>query len=91
MKLRTYGVDIAKRVFQVHWVVPETGEIQRKKLKRADVMTFFRLQASGRVVMEACGAAQHWARQLQSLGHTVQLIHPKFVRPFVMTESPPLS
>ncbi|STB63679.1 IS110 family transposase [Chromobacterium violaceum] len=85
MKLTTYGVDIAKRVFQIHWVVPETGEIQRKKLKRADVMAFFRLQAPGRVVMEACGAAQHWARQWQPLGHTVQLIHPKFVRPFVMT------
>lgn len=85
MKLTTYGVDIAKRVFQIHWVVPETGEIHRKKLKRADVMAFFRLQAPGRVVMEACGAAQHWARQWQSLGHAVQLIHPKFVRPFVMT------
>jgi transposase len=83
MNITTYGLDLAKRVFQVHWVEPETGEVKRKALARADVAAFFARRARGVVAMEACGSAHHWGRLLGSLGHEVRLIAAQFVRPFV--------
>ena len=85
MNLTTYGLDLAKRVFQVHWVEPETGAVRRKTMARADVGAFFARQARGVVAMEACGSAHHWGRLLGSLGHEVRLIATQFVRPFVKT------
>jgi transposase len=70
----TYGVDIAKNVFQLHWIDPETGEIHRKKLIRAKVTQFFAQRPPARIAMEACGGAHHWARELQALGHEVELL-----------------
>jgi transposase len=83
MNTTTYGVDIAKSVFQLHWVEPETGEICRRKLPRAKVTEFFAKRGAARVAMEACGGAHHWARTLTQLGHQVELLPPKQVRPFV--------
>jgi transposase len=88
MNVTTYGVDVAKRVFQVHWVEPETGEVKRKRLARAEVRAFFARREPGVVAMEACGSAHHWGRLLQSLGHEVTLIAAQFVRPFVKTNKP---
>ena len=81
----TYGLDLAKRVFQVHWMEPQTGEIKRKTLGRAEVRGFFARRESGVVAMEACGSAHHWGRVLTGLGHEVRLIAAQFVRPFVKT------
>lgn len=83
MNATTYGVDIAKNVFQVHWVEPQTGEICRRKLARAKVMEFFAKRQGARVAMEACGGAHHWARQLSGLGHQVELLPAHEVRKFV--------
>jgi transposase len=83
MNATTYGVDIAKNVFQVHWVDPASGEICRRKLTRARFGEFFARREAGVVVMEACGGAHHWARELASLGHQVQLLPPHEVRKFV--------
>jgi transposase len=83
MDATTYGVDIAKNVFQVHWVDPATGEIQRKKLTRSKVAEFFARRAAGRVVMEACGSAHYWARLLSASGHQVELLPPHQIRAFV--------
>jgi transposase len=85
MNVTTYGLDLAKRVFQVHWVEPETGEVKRKALARADVSAFFARRQPGLVVIEACGSAHHWGRLLRSLGHEVRMIAAQFVRPFVKT------
>jgi transposase len=85
MNVTTYGLDLAKRVFQVHWVEPETGELKRKALARAEVSAFFARRAAGVVAMEACGSAHHWGRVLSGLGHQVRLIAAQFVRPFVKT------
>jgi transposase len=80
MNITTYAIDIAKSVFQLHWVEPGTGEIHRKKLQRARLMEFFaRLQPS-RIVMEACGGAHHWGRELAKLGHQVELLPPHKVK-----------
>ena len=83
MQVTTYGVDLAKRVFQVHWVELESGEVKRKVLTRGEFSAFFARRAAGLVAMEACGSAHHWGRALCALGHQVRLIPTQFVRPFV--------
>ena len=76
------GVDIAKRVFQLHWVETETGELMKLRLTRAKFLERFANRAPCLIGMEACGGAQHWARQLLALGHEVRLLPAKMVRPF---------
>jgi transposase len=83
MQVTTYGVDLAKRVFQVHWVEPDTGEVKRKMLAREEFAAFFARRGAGLVALEACGSAHHWGRRLRALGHQVRLIPPRYVRPFV--------
>lgn len=83
MNATTYAVDIAKNVFQVHWVDAGSGEIGRKKLSRAKFIEFFARLLPARVVMEACGGSHHWARSLSALGHQVELLPAHQVRAFV--------
>ena len=85
MNNTTYGLDLAKVVFQVHWVESSTGEIKRKALARAEVSAFFACREPGLIVMEACGSAHYWGRVLKGLGHEIKLIAGQFVRPFVKT------
>ena len=85
MNNTTYGLDLAKKVFQVHWVEPDTGEVKRGTLDRAELSAFFARSAPGVVAMEACGSAHYWGRVFKSLGHEVKLIAAQFVRPFVKT------
>jgi len=80
MNATTYAIDIAKSVFQLHWVEPDTGEIHRKKLQRAKLMEFFARLQPCRIVMEACGGAHHWGRELGKLGHQVELLPPHKVK-----------
>jgi transposase len=83
MSISMIGLDTAKTVFQLHGV-DETGRMEiRRKLRRNDLITFFEKQAACTVVMEACSAAHHWARMLTGLGHSVKLIAPEAVKPFV--------
>jgi transposase len=81
----TFGLDLAKRVMQVHWVETETGEICRRQLKRGQVLEFFARREASVIAMEACGSAHYWGRKLTTLGHQVRLIAAQFVRPFVKT------
>ena len=83
MNLTVFGVDVAKRVFQVHSVDPETGEITSKQLKRAGFLEHFANRAPCLIGMEACGGAQHWARRLKEMGHQVKLMPGKAVKAFV--------
>lgn len=84
MKYTTVGVDIAKNVFQLHWVDVESGEIVSKQLKRAVFLEHFANREACLVGMEACGGAQHWARRLIEMGHEVKLMPAKFVKAFVI-------
>ena len=77
------GVDIAKRVFQLHWVEAETGEMVTVQLKREKFLEHFAHRAGCLIGMEACGGSQHWARALQRLGHEVKLMSARRVKPFV--------
>lgn len=83
MKVTTVGLDLAKNVFQVHAVDRGGKVIVRKQLKRDQVAPFFAKLQPCLIGMEACGSAHHWARKLQSFGHTVRLIAPQFVKPYV--------
>lgn len=83
MSIAMIGLDTAKSVFQVH-AVDEAGTTEvRRKLRRSDLIMFFEKQAACTVVMEACGAAHHWARVLIGLGHEVKLVAPEAIKPFV--------
>jgi transposase len=83
MKLTTIGIDLAKNVMQVHGSDEKGKAVLKKQLKRAQVLPFFADLTPCRISMEACGSAHYWARKLQALGHTVQLIPPQYVKPFV--------
>lgn len=85
MKITTIGIDLAKNVFQIH-VVDERGKtVLKKQLKRDQVAAFFVNFPPCLVGMEACGSAHHWARKLEGFGHTVKLMAPQFVKPYVKT------
>jgi transposase len=76
-------MDIAKNVFQLHGVGSFEQIVLKKKLKRADVLAYFRTLAVCQIGMEACGGAHHWARSLIAMGHSVLLMAPQFVKPYV--------
>ncbi len=83
MKITTIGIDLAKNVFQVHGVDERGNPLIQKKLKRNQVLKFFVQQMPCLIGMEACAGAHYWARQLQDQGHTVKLMAPQFVKPYV--------
>jgi transposase len=85
MKITTIGIDLAKNVFQVHGVDASGKAVLRKQLKRDQMATFFANLPPCLIGMEACGSAHYWARKLQGLGHTVRLMAPQFVKPYVKT------
>ena len=85
MDATTYGLDVAKRVFQMYWVEAETGEILNRRFGRDELIRFLAQRRAGRVALEACGSAHWWARKIKALGHEVVLLHAKFIRPFVQT------
>ena len=76
------GVDIAKSIFQVHYVDQETGEIVNKPIRRGKFLEFFANRAACLIGMEACGGAHHWPRQLTKMGHQVRLMPAEFVKAF---------
>jgi len=79
----TIGFDMAKYVFQVHGVDMQGRVIIRRQLKRRQVLTFFRKLPPCLVGMEACASSHPWSRELQGLGHTVRLMPPAYVKPYV--------
>jgi len=83
MKHTVYGVDIAKNVFQLHCVDPETGEVFSRQVKRAKFLEYFANRDTCLIGMEACGGSQHWARRLTEMGHRVKLMPGKAVKAFV--------
>lgn len=81
--LQVLGLDIAKQVFQMYSVDMSTGEIINIQIKRAKLLEHFANKSACLIAMEACGGANHWARALIALGHSVRLLPAKLVRPFV--------
>ena len=83
MQITTIGLDLAKSVFQVHGIDAGGQVVVRKKLRRAEVLKFFRGLAPCLIGIEACATAHHWARQLAALGHDVRLMSPAYVKAYV--------
>src|SRR5437588_3680711 len=79
----TVGLDIAKSVFQVHCVDAAGQVVIRRQLKRRHVVAFFQQLPPCLVGIEACASSHHWSRELQALGHTVRLMPPADVKPYV--------
>ena len=79
----TIGLDIAKSVFQVHGVDAAGRVLIRRQLKRRTVLAFFEKLPPCLVGIEACASSHHWSRELQALGHTVRLMPPAYVKPYV--------
>jgi transposase len=79
----TIGLDIAKSVFQIHGVDAAGNVMVRRRLKRRYVLSFFQKLPSCLVGIEACASSHHWSRELQALGHTVRLMPPAYVKPYV--------
>jgi transposase len=77
------GMDTSKHFFQLHGVDASEKVVLRKRLSRKAMLEFFTKQPATVVVIEACGAAHYWARELGKLGHTVKLIAPQLVKPYV--------
>lgn len=85
MKITTVGIDLAKNVFQIHAVDEREKPVQKKQLRRTQMGEYFAKLPPCVIGMEACGSAHFWARKLQSMGHTVKLMAPQFVKPYVKT------
>ena len=76
------GIDISKSSFQLHGATADGSPVLRRKLSRGKVVEFLASQPPCLVVMETCGGAHHWGREIQQLGHEVRLIAPAYVKPF---------
>ena len=81
--ISTIGLDIAKSVFQVHGVDAAGQVVIRRQLRRQHVLAFFQKLPPCLVGIEACASSHHWSRELQALGHTVRLMPPVYVKPYV--------
>src|SRR5450755_2914060 len=79
----TIGLDIAKSVFQVHGVDAGGQVVIRRQLRRSHVLAFFHKLPPCLVGIESCASSHHWSRELQALGHTVRLMPPAYVKPYV--------
>lgn len=86
MKITTVGIDLAKNVFQIHGIDENGKPVLKRQLRRDQMATLFVNLPPCLIGMEACGCAHHWGRKLQSMGHTVRLMAPQFVKPYVKTD-----
>ena len=82
-KVSTIGIDLAKNSFQLHGAWPDGSVAFRKKLSRGKVLEFMASQPGCAVAMEACAGAHYWGREIGDLGHSVRLIPPQYVKPYV--------
>jgi transposase len=85
MNITTVGIDLAKSVFQVHGVDARGKAVLRRQLRREQVAAFFVNLPPCLIGMEACASAHYWGRTLERFGHTVRLMAPQFVKPYVKT------
>ena len=81
--ITTIGLDIAKSAFQVHGIDAEGKVMVRRQLKRRYVLSFFEKLQPCLIGVEACASAHYWSRELKALGHTVRLMPPAYVKPYV--------
>ena len=81
--ITTIGLDLAKRVFQVHAIDAQGQVVITKRLPRSEVLSWFARLAPCLVGIECCASSNYWGRELSKLGHRVKLIPPAYVKPYV--------
>lgn len=81
--VKILGIDLAKQSFQLHGVDEASQTVLRKKLSRSQVCAFVARMEPCLIGLEACGGSHYWARVFKSYGHTVRIIAPQFVKPYV--------
>ncbi len=79
------GIDLAKNVFQLHGADSRGKCVLRKRLGREKLHQFVATLAPCTIAIEACGGAHYWARLFINMGHTVKMMAPQFVKPYVMS------
>jgi len=77
------GIDTSKAVFTLHGIDAAGRPVLRVNLRRAQMIPFFRKLSPTIVALEACGSSHYWARELAALGHTVRLVPPQYVKPYI--------
>jgi len=82
-EITTIGLDLAKHVFQVHGIDAAGQVVVRRQLRRGELLKFFAKQPPCLVGVEACGTSHHWAREIAAIGHTVKMMPPAYVKPYV--------
>jgi transposase len=82
-EITTVGLDLAKNVFQIHAVGAAGEVLARRQLRRGELLKFFEKLPACLVGMEACGTSHYWAREIEALGHTVKMMPPAYVKPYV--------
>jgi len=82
-KISIIGLDLAKRIFQVHGIDEDHQVVIQKSLQRSELLAWFGQLEPCLVGMEACATAHYWAREIGKLGHDVKLIPPVYVKPYV--------
>lgn len=85
MCLTILGIDLAKNVFQLHGTDARGRAVFSRRVKRSQLLDAVASLPPCVIGMEACGSAHHWGRAFEQLGHTVKLMSPKYVRPYVKT------
>jgi transposase len=83
MNIKRIGIDLAKQVFQLHGVDHQEKPVLRKQLRRNQMLGYFTKLPPCLIGLEACSSSHYWARELQKRGHTVKLMAPQFVKPYV--------
>lgn len=82
-KISTIGLDLAKHVFRVHGVDEHGIVVIQRRLRRGEVMKFFRRLEPAVIGMEACSTSHYWARELRALGHEVRLMPAQYLKAYV--------
>ncbi len=85
MHVTTVGIDLAKKVFQIHGADAKGNKVFSKKISRTNLPEFMAKLSPCLVGMEACGSAHYWAREFINMGHEVKLMSPQYVKPYVKT------
>lgn len=86
MNVKTVGVDLAKNIFQIHAVDAQGKVVLKKKVTRDRLLTSLANVGPALVGMEACAGAHYWAKEIEKLGHTVRIMNPTFVAPYIKNQ-----
>lgn len=81
--IKVLGIDLAKDVFQLHGTNAKGQKVLSKRLSRNKLIGYMANLSPCLVGIEACGGAHYWARVFTKQGHTVKMMAPQFVKPYV--------